>query len=74
MLRILAFDVGERRIGVAVSDMLGITALCFYPAGFNDYLILPLCVIVGFGMSGCLIMPWIIFPDVVDKLPLVGLE
>ena len=26
MLRILAFDVGERRIGVAVSDMLGITA------------------------------------------------
>ena len=26
MLRILAFDVGERRIGVAVSDPLGITA------------------------------------------------
>ena len=26
MLRILAFDVGERRIGVAVSDLLGITA------------------------------------------------
>lgn len=26
MMRILAFDVGERRIGVAVSDPLGITA------------------------------------------------
>ncbi len=26
MLRILAFDVGEKRIGVAVSDALGITA------------------------------------------------
>ena len=26
MLRILAFDVGERRIGAAVSDLLGITA------------------------------------------------
>lgn len=26
MLRILAFDVGEKRIGVAVSDLLGITA------------------------------------------------
>mgnify|MGYP001365174544 CR=1 FL=1 len=26
MLRILAFDIGERRIGVAVSDPLGITA------------------------------------------------
>ena len=26
MLRILAFDVGEKRIGVAVSDPLGITA------------------------------------------------
>ncbi len=46
--------------------MLGITALCLYPRGFNDYLILPLCVLVGFGMSGCMLMPWIIFPDVVD--------
>ncbi len=53
------------RAGIPVY-MLGIIALCFYPAGFNDYLILPLCVIIGFGMSGCLIMPWIIFPDVVD--------
>ena len=26
MLRILAFDIGEKRIGVAVSDPLGITA------------------------------------------------
>ena len=26
MQRILAFDVGDRRIGVAVSDALGITA------------------------------------------------
>ena len=26
MLRILAFDIGEKRIGVAVSDSLGITA------------------------------------------------
>jgi Na+/melibiose symporter-like transporter len=53
------------RAGIPIY-MIGIIALCFFPAGFNDYLILPLCVIIGFGMSGCLIMPWIIFPDVVD--------
>jgi len=53
------------RAGIPVY-MLGIIALCFFPAGFNDYLILPVCMIVGFGMSGCMIMPWIIFPDVVD--------
>lgn len=53
------------RAGIPVF-MLGIVALSFYPANFNDYLILPLCVVIGFGMSGCLIMPWIIFPDVVD--------
>ncbi|MEI6578069.1 MAG: MFS transporter [Eubacteriales bacterium] len=53
------------RAGIPVY-MLGIIALCFFPANFNDYLILPVCMVVGFGMSGCMIMPWIIFPDVVD--------
>lgn len=53
------------RAGIPVF-MVSIIALGFFPAGWNDYLILPLCVIIGFGMSGCLIMPWIIFPDVVD--------
>lgn len=44
----------------------GVIILGLYPAGFNDYLILPLCVLIGFGMSGAMLMPWITFPDVVD--------
>ncbi|HOO26285.1 MAG TPA: MFS transporter [Clostridiales bacterium] len=53
------------RAGVPIY-ILGIVILGLYPAGFNDYLILPICVIIGFGMSGAMLMPWIIFPDVVD--------
>lgn len=53
------------RAGIPIY-MLAMSALCFYPAGGNDYLIIPICVIAGFGMSGSLIMPWILFPDVVD--------
>lgn len=46
--------------------MAGILVLGFYPQGFNDYLILPVCIIIGIGLSGCQLMPWYIFPDVVD--------
>ncbi|NLP48832.1 MAG: MFS transporter [Clostridiales bacterium] len=53
------------RAGIPVY-ILGIIILGLYPSGFNDYLILPICVVIGFGMSGAMLMPWIIFPDVVD--------
>lgn len=46
--------------------MAGIVILGLYPQGFNDYLILPICIIIGIGLSGCQLMPWYIFPDVVD--------
>lgn len=44
----------------------GILVLGFFPAGLNDYLILPICLVIGLGMAGCQLMPWFIFPDVVD--------
>jgi Na+/melibiose symporter-like transporter len=46
--------------------MAGIITLGLYPQGFNDYLILPVCIIIGIGLSGCQLIPWYIFPDVVD--------
>jgi len=37
-MRIIAFDIGDKKIGVAVSDMLGITAspLCIIKRGTDD--------------------------------------
>ncbi len=46
--------------------IVGIIMLGLYPASFNDYLVLPICVVIGIGMSGCQLLPWFIFPDVVD--------
>lgn len=46
--------------------VLGILILGLYPSSFNDYLVLPVCVLIGIGMSGSQLMPWFIFPDVVD--------
>ncbi|HQC55177.1 MAG TPA: MFS transporter [Clostridia bacterium] len=44
----------------------GIVVLCLYPSTWNDYVLLPIGLLVGVGMSGCQLMPWYIFPDVVD--------
>lgn len=46
--------------------IFGIIFLCLYPASWNDYAILPIGLLVGLGMSGCQLMPWYIFPDIVD--------
>ncbi|MDR1939190.1 MAG: MFS transporter [Clostridiales bacterium] len=53
------------RVGIPLY-IVGIVSLCLYPKGFSDYLILPIAVLIGLGMSGCQLMPWYIFPDVVD--------
>jgi Na+/melibiose symporter-like transporter len=53
------------RVGIPLY-MIGIAMLGLYPTSFNDYLILPICVIIGVGMSGSQLLPWFIFPDVVD--------
>lgn len=44
----------------------GITFLCLYPASWNDYALLPIGIAVEVGMSGCQLMPWYIFSDLVD--------
>lgn len=53
------------RLGIPLY-ISGIVMLCLFPSGFNDYLVLPLAMIIGIGMSGCQLMPWFIFPDVID--------
>ena len=53
------------RMGIPLY-ILGIVCLCLYPQGGNSVPILIFCVLIGVGMSGCQMMPWIIFPDVVD--------
>jgi Na+/melibiose symporter-like transporter len=53
------------RMGIPLY-MAGVIVLSLYPANFNDYLILPICILIGIGLSGCQLMPWFIFPDVVD--------
>ncbi|MGI6701804.1 MAG: MFS transporter [Christensenellales bacterium] len=47
----------------------GIVFLTVYPTIWFDipeWPILIFCVMIGLGMSGCQMMPWIIFPDVID--------
>lgn len=53
------------RMGIPLY-MAGIVMLCLFPTSFNDYLVLPLAMLIGVGMSGCQLMPWFIFPDVMD--------
>lgn len=53
------------RVGIPLY-VLGIIILTMYPIGFAEWPIYLICVMIGVGMSGCQMMPWIIFPDVVD--------
>lgn len=46
--------------------IIGAVVLCLLPKGSSDLVAILLCVVIGVGMSGCQMMPWIIFPDVVD--------
>ncbi|MDR2091111.1 MAG: MFS transporter [Clostridiales bacterium] len=44
----------------------GVILLCFYPPDWNDYFLFAVAAAIGVGMAGCQLMPWYIFPDVVD--------
>lgn len=41
-------------------------ALALLPQGAPAAIAITLCLLIGAGMSGCQMMPWILFPDVVD--------
>lgn len=53
------------RMGIPLY-IVGVVMLCLYPTALPDWPILVISGIIGIGMSGCQMMPWIIFPDVVD--------
>ena len=53
------------RMGIPLY-ILGIICICLYPAGAPFWPVPLFCVIIGVGMSGCQLIPWIPFPDVVD--------
>lgn len=53
------------RLGIPLY-ILGIVGICIYPSGWPSWIAILLCVIIGVGMSGCQMMPWILFPDIVD--------
>jgi Na+/melibiose symporter-like transporter len=53
------------RMGIPLY-IIGIVLLCTYPSGAPEWPIYLYCVIIGIGTSGCQMIPWILFPDVVD--------
>ena len=53
------------RMGIPLY-ILGIVMLCLYSADWAEWPVFLICVLIGVGMSGCQMMPWIVFPDVVD--------
>jgi Na+/melibiose symporter-like transporter len=46
--------------------IIGIVFLCLYPSDWNSWFLFPIAVLIGVGLSGCQLMPWYIFPDIVD--------
>jgi|AGTN01.2.fsa_nt_gi Na+/melibiose symporter and related transporters len=46
--------------------MAGIVFLCLFPAGWSDYILIAIALYLGVTMSGSQLLPWFIFPDVVD--------
>ena len=53
------------RMGIPLY-ILSTAALTLLPQGTHSAIVIALCVLIGVGMSGCQMMPWILFPDVVD--------
>jgi len=53
------------RMGIPLY-ILGIIMLSLYKASWAEWPVFLICVLIGVGTSGCQMMPWIIFPDVVD--------
>ncbi|MDR3264094.1 MAG: MFS transporter [Clostridiales bacterium] len=53
------------RMGIPLY-IAAITALCLYPTAWNDWFLLLPAAAAGVGLSGCQLMPWYIFPDIVD--------
>ena len=46
--------------------LLGTIVLAFYNANWSDYAIYVIAATVGIGVSGCVVLPWSMFPDVTD--------
>jgi Na+/melibiose symporter-like transporter len=53
------------RMGIPVY-LIGLTIFCLFPAGRAEWLLPFLALLIGTGLSGCQLLPWYIFPDVVD--------
>lgn len=53
------------RMGIPLY-IAGTIALTLLPQYTPPYVVIALCLCIGVGMSGCQMMPWILFPDVVD--------
>ncbi|MDD3946363.1 MAG: MFS transporter [Clostridia bacterium] len=53
------------RLGIPLY-IIGIVCLCLYPSSWPSWPVVFCCVIIGIGLSGCQMMPWILFPDIVD--------
>lgn len=53
------------RVGIPIY-ILGVIALCLLPSTTPGWIVLAMCVLIGVGMSGSQMMPWILFPDIVD--------
>ena len=53
------------RMGIPLY-IVSAAALALIPQGTHPAVVITLCVLIGTGMSGCQMMPWILFPDVVD--------
>ena len=53
------------RLGIPLYIISAVT-LALVPQGTPAAVVIILCLLIGAGMSGCQMMPWILFPDVVD--------
>lgn len=53
------------RLGIPLY-IVGILCMGLFPRSWSGYVLLPVAFIIGLGMSGCQLLPWYIFPDIVD--------
>lgn len=53
------------RVGIPLY-LLGIILVCLWPIKWADWPLFIFCFIIGIGMSGTQMLPWIMFPDAVD--------
>ena len=53
------------RVGIP-AYILGVVAICLWPTKWADWPVIVFSIIIGLGLSGTQMLPWLIFPDVVD--------